>query len=136
MVKVAQTDEKITGNQVVYRVMRRMYGPDYNKMRNLNEIITKDYSKLVAAVTEEAIKLDVEPREAIMRLEKASEGTRGTTMPIRNRQPGFGFGPSTVSPDQSTDEYDPAAQDYETHTKPMYDKAIQWINRNGGNGPS
>jgi hypothetical protein len=136
MVKVSQASPKMSGNEIVYRVMKRMFGPDYNNMPNLNEIITKNYSKLVAAVTEEAEKLGVEPSEAIMRLEKASTGTRGTMMPIRNRQPGVGFGPSTVSPDQSTDEYDPSAPDYDLNTKPMSDKAMDWIKKNGGDGAS
>jgi hypothetical protein len=135
MVKVAQ---EISGNQVVYRVMRRIYGPDYNKMRNLNEIITKDYSKLVAAVTEEAIKLEVDPSDAIMRLEKASIGTRDKfMMPVRNRQPGVGVPPSTVSPDQNTGEMESEDErKYRQEKLPIFNLAEKWIKNNGGDGPN
>lgn len=135
MVKVAQ---EISGNQVVYRVMKRMYGPGYNKMRNLNEIITKDYSKLVAAVTEEAIKLEVDPSDAIMRLEKASIGTRDKfMMPVRNRQPGVGVPPSTVSPDQNTGEMESEDErKYRQEKLPIFNLAEKWIKNNGGAGPN
>jgi len=133
MVKVAQ---EITGNQVVYRVMKRMFGADYNNMPNLNEMINKNYSKLVELVTEEAEKLDVEPSKAIMRLEKASIGTRERfVMPVRNRQPGVGVPPSTVSPDQSTGEME--SEDdriYRQEKLPIFNLAEKWIKNNGNKG--
>jgi hypothetical protein len=118
--------------------MKRMYGPGYNKMRNLNEIITKDYSKLVAAVTEEAIKLEVDPSDAIMRLEKASIGTRDKfMMPVRNRQPGVGVPPSTVSPDQNTGEMESEDErKYRQEKLPIFNLAEKWIKNNGGAGPN
>jgi len=136
MVKVAQ---EITGNQVVYRVMKRMFGADYNKMPDLNKKLYEMRQELFDAVTEEAEKLGVEPSAAIMRLNEAFDKTGKGPAPAR-KMPMFKdrgvMSPSTVSPDQKTDEYDPSAPDYETHTKPMYDKAIQWINKSGNVGPS
>jgi len=135
MVKVAQ---EITGNQVVYRVMKKMFGADYNNMPNLNEMINKNYSKLVALVTEEAEKLGVEPSLAIMRLEKASTGTREKfVMPVRNKQPGVGVPPSTVSPDQSTGEME--SEDdriYRQEKLPIFNLAEKWIKNNGSKGPN
>jgi hypothetical protein len=103
MVKVAQEDK---ANQAVYNVLKRMTGrPDYNKMENLGQFINKNYNKLLDAVEQEAEKIGADVSEAIMRLDKASTGTRERfVMPVRNRQPGVGFPPSTVSPDQSTGE--------------------------------
>ena len=138
MVKVAQ--QKADANQVVYNVLKRMTGrPDYNKMKNLHEFITKNYMDLVDAIKEEAERLEVPASDAIMRLDQASDKTTGIITPQR-RIPMYKdrgvTGPSVFDPSQREDEYDPAAPDYETHLRPMYDKAMQWINKNGGDGPS
>ena len=137
MVKVAQ---KADDNQVVYNVMKRMFGQKYNELENLNELITKNYQELHDAVKAEAEKLGVPANEAIMRLDQASTNTRGIVTPQR-RMPMYKdrgvTGPSAFDPSQKeVEKYDPAAPDYETHLRPMYDKAMQWINRNGGDGPS
>ena len=134
MVKVAQ---KVDANQVVYNVLKRMTGrPDYNRMKDLGTFITKNYSDLVAAVTEEAEKLGVPANQAIMRLDKASDITSDRfVMPIRNRQPGVGVPPSTVSPDQSTGEME--SEDdriYRQEKLPIFNLAEKWIKRNGGKG--
>lgn len=136
MVKVAQETD---ANQVVYNVMKRMTGrPDYNKMKNLGKFITENYSDLVEAVTLEAQKLNVDPSDAIMRLDKASRITSDTfTMPIRNRQPGVGVPPSTVSPDQSTGEMESEDdRKYRQEKLPIYNLAKNWIRKFGKDGPS
>ena len=135
---MVKDEQEISGNQVVYRVMKRMFGADYNNKPNLNEIITKNYSKLVEAVTAEAIKLDVDPNDAIMRLEKASTGTRERfVMPVRNRQPGVGVPPSTVSPDQNTGEMESEDErKYRQEKLPIFNLAEKWIKNNGSAGPS
>jgi len=119
--------------------MKRMFGADYNKMPDLNNKLYEMRRELLDAVRNEAEKLGVDSSDAIMRLNEAYDRTGKGPAPAR-KMPMFKdrgvMGPSTVSPDQKTDEYDPSAPDYETHTKPMYDKAIQWINKNGGDGPS
>lgn len=137
MVKVAQ---QVDANQVVYNVMKRMTGrPDYNKMKDLGKFITQNYSDLVAAVKEEADKLGVPASDAIMRLDKASKITSDTfTMPIRNKQPDFGaFGPSTVSPDQSTGEVESEDdRKYRQEKLPIFNLAKNWIKKFGKDGPS
>lgn len=136
MVKVAQNAD---ANQVVYNVMKRMTGrPDYNKMKDLGKFITENYSDLVAAVTAEAEKLNVDPSDAIMRLEKASKITSDTfVMPIRNKQPGVGVPPSTVSPDQSTGEMESEDdRKYRQEKLPIFNLAKNWIKKFGKDGPS
>ena len=136
MVKVAQ---EITGNQVVYRVMKRMFGPDYNNMPGLNKKLYQMRQELFDAVTNEAEELGVEPRDAIMRLNEAFDRTGKGAAPAR-KIPMFKdrgvMGPSGFDPDQSTDEYDPTAPDYDLNTKPMFDKAMDWIKKNGDMGAS
>lgn len=136
MVKVAQEDK---ANQAVYNVLKRMTGrPDYNKMDNLGQFINKNYNKLQNAVTQEAEVLGADVSEAMMRLDKASTGTRERfVMPVRNRQPGVGAPPSTVSPDQSTGEME--SEDdriYRQQKLPIFNLAEKWIKRNGGDGHS
>ena len=136
MVKVAQEDK---ANQAVYNVLKRMTGrSDYNKMDNLGQFINKNYNKLQNAVTQEAEVLGADVSEAIMRLDKASTGTRERfVMPIRNRQPGVGVPPSTVSPDQSTGEME--SEDdriYRQEKLPMFNLAEKWIKKFGKDGPS
>jgi hypothetical protein len=136
MVKVAQ---KADANQVVYNVMKRKTGrPDYNKMNDLGEFITQNYSDLVAAVKEEAERLNVPASDAIMRLDKASKITSNTfTMPIRNKQPGVGVPPSTVSPDQSTGEMESEDdRKYRQEKLPIFNLAKAWIKKFGKDGPS
>lgn len=137
MVKVAQ---KANANQVVYNVMKRMFGQKYNELENLNELITKNYQELSDAIKIEADKLGVPANDAIMRLNESSDNTRGIITPQR-RTPMYKdrgvTGPSTFDPTQKeVEKYDPAAPDYNLNIRPMYDKAMQWINKNGGDGPS
>jgi len=138
MVKVAQ--QKADANQVVYNVLKRMTGrPDYNKMKNLHEFITKNYMDLVDAIKEEAERLEVPASDAIIRLDQASDKSSGTfTMPIRNKQPDFGaFGPSTVSPDQSTGEMESEDdRKYRQEKLPIFNLATNWIKKFGKDGPS
>jgi hypothetical protein len=134
MVKVAQEDK---ANQAVYNVLKRMTGrPDYNKMENLGQFINKNYNKLLDAVEQEAEKIGADVSEAIMRLDKASTGTRERfVMPVRNRQPGVGVPPSTVSPDQSTGEME--SEDdriYRQEKLPIFNLAEKWIKNNGNKG--
>jgi len=138
MVRVAQA--KPDANQVVYNVMKRMFGTKYNELENLNELITKNFQELSDAVKIEADKLGVPASEAIMRLNKSSDNTRGIVTPQR-KNPMFKdrgvTGPSTSDPSQKeVQKHDPTAPDYDLNIRPMYDKAMQWINKNGGEGPS
>jgi hypothetical protein len=139
MVKVSQASPKMSGNEIVYRVMKRMFGPDYNNMPGLNNKLYQMRQELFDAVTNEAEKLGVEPSNAIMRLNEAFDRTGKGPAPAR-KIPMFKdrgvTGPSGFDPDQSTDEYDPSAPDYDLNTKPMYDKAMDWIKKNGNMGAS
>jgi hypothetical protein len=139
MVKVSQASPKMSGNEIVYRVMKRMFGPDYNNMPGLNNKLYQMRQELFDAVTNEAEKLGAEPSDAIMRLNEAFDRTGKGPAPAR-KIPMFKdrgvTGPSGFDPDQSNDEYDPAAPDYDLNTKPMYDMAMNWIKNNGGFGPS
>ena len=129
----------MNANEVVYRVMKRMFGPDYNNMPGLNQKLYQMRQELFDAVTNEAEKLGVEPSDAIMRLNEAFDRTGKGAAPAR-KIPMFKdrgvMGPSGFDPNQSTEEYDPAAPDYDLNTKPMYDIAMNWIKNNGNNGPS
>ena len=139
MVKVSQANSKRSGNEIVYRVMKRMFGPDYNNMPGLNKKLYQMRQELFDAVTNEAEELGVEPRDAIMRLNEAFDRTGKGAAPAR-KIPMFKdrgvMGPSGFDPDQSTDEYDPTAPDYDLNTKPMFDKAMDWIKKNGDMGAS
>jgi hypothetical protein len=130
----------MNANEVVYRVMKRMFGPDYNNMPGLNKKLYQMRQELFDAVTNEAEELGVEPSDAIMRLNEAFDRTGKGAAPAR-KIPMFKdrgvMGPSGFDPDQSTEEYDPAAPDYDLNTKPMYDIAMNWIKKNSiNNGPS
>jgi len=139
MVKVSQTNSQKSGNEIVYRVMKRMFGPDYNNMPGLNKKLYQMRQELFDAVTNEAEELGVEPSDAIMRLNEAFDRTGKGAAPAR-KIPMFKdrgvMGPSGFDPNQSTDEYDPSAPDYDLNTKPMFDKAMDWIKKNGSFGPS
>ena len=152
MVKVSQADQpwlsKGTSkpsnpkmnNEIVYRVMKRMFGPDYNNMPDLNEKLYQMQQELADAVEAEADKLGVDPSGALMRLNEAYDRTGKGRQPER-KMPMYKdrgvMGPSVFDPNQKDDEYDPAAPDYDLNTKPMYDLAMNWIKRNSNNnGPS
>ena len=152
MVKVSQADQPysykdtskptkpgMNANEVVYRVMKRMFGPDYNNMPGLNKKLYQMSQELNDAVTEEALELGVKPSEAIMRLNESFDRSGKGPAPAR-KMPMFKdrgvTGPSGFDPNQSTDEYDPSAPDYDLNTKPMFDKAMDWIKKNGGMGAS
>ena len=152
MVKVSQADQPysykdtskptkpgMNANEVVYRVMKRMFGPDYNNMPGLNKKLYQMRQELNDAVTEEALELGVKPSEAIMRLNESFDRSGKGPAPAR-KMPMFKdrgvTGPSGFDPNQSTDEYDPSAPDYDLNTKPMFDKAMDWIKKNGNKGAS
>jgi hypothetical protein len=140
MVKVSQASPKMSGNEIVYRVMKRMFGPDYNNMPGLNQKLYQMRQELTDAVIAEADKLGVESSGALMRLNEAFDRTGKGQQPAR-KIPMFKdrgvMGPSGFDPNQSTDEYDPAAPDYDLNTKPMYDLSMNWIKKNSNNnGPS
>ncbi len=153
MVKVSQADQPwsfkdtskprkpgMNANEVVYRVMKRMFGPDYNNMPGLNQKLYQMKQQLTDAVRSEAEELGVPVNEAIMRLNESFDRSGKGQQPER-KMPMYKdrgvMGPSGFDPNQDTEEYDPAAPDYDLNTKPMYDLAMNWIKKNSrNNGPS
>lgn len=130
---------KMTPNEVVYNVMKRMFGADYNNLPGLNSKMIQNRQEIHDAVVAEAQENGVKENDAIMRLnagyDKTGRGYQlGRKVPIYTDR-GV-TGPSVFDPTQDTENYDPAKGDYDLNTVPMYDKAMQWINRNGGKGPS
>jgi hypothetical protein len=152
MVKVSQADQPwsfkdtskprkpdMNENEVVYRVMKRMFGPNYNNMPGLNQKLYQMRQELTDAVRSEAEELGVPVNKAIMRLNESFDRTGKGQQPGR-KIPMFKdrgvMGPSGFDPNQDTEEYDPAAPDYDLNTKPMYDIAMNWIKKNGNNNAS
>jgi hypothetical protein len=119
--------------------MKRMFGPDYNKIPDLNVKLYKNRQELNDAVVVEAEENGVKVSDAIMRLNAAYDKT-GKGYQLQRKVPMYTdrgvTGPSVFDPTQDTENYDPTKSDYDLNTVPMYDKAMQWINKNGGDGPS
>jgi hypothetical protein len=128
----APTKPGMNANEVVYKVLKNNFGPDYNNMKDLKIKIRDNYSTLVNQVQALAQESGLKsPQSAALRLKQVMDASSWHSEANKPAMYGQGGGTSVFDPTQkvnnSSIDKTPGQMGLET-------KAFDWIAANGGEG--
>ena len=118
-------------NEVVYKVLRANFGPDYNNMKDLKTKIRDNYSQLLSQIDAAAKEAGVDSQKASLRLKQVMDASSWHSE--ANKPPMFGNkgGASVFDPTQKVDD---SSIDKTPGQMGLEAKAFDWISANGGEG--
>lgn len=118
-------------NEVVYKVLKNHFGPDYNKMKDLQIKVRDNYLTLVNEIQSLAQESGIDPQSASLRLKQVMDAR---PYHYEDKRPPIGNsgGTSVYDPTQRA-ELSPAESNY-IRGNSLVDKAMDWVTKNGGEG--
>ncbi len=127
------TKPGMNANEVVYKVLKNHFGPDYNKMKDLKIKIRDNYSTLVNEVQALAQESGLKsPQSAALRLKQVMDAASWHSEAKRPPMYGQGGGTSVFDPTQKSQ---PSAEESNyIQGNSLVSKAFDWIKNNGGEG--
>ena len=129
----APTKPGMNANQVVYKVLKSNFGPDYNNMKDLKIKIRDNYSTLVNQVEALAQESGLKsPQSAALRLKQVMDASSWHSEAKRPPMYGQGGGTSVFDPTQRAQPS--AAEANYIQGNSLVSKAMDWVTKNGGEG--
>jgi hypothetical protein len=127
----APTKPGMNANEVVYKVLKNNFGPDYNNMKDIKLKIRDNYSSLVNEIQALSQESGVDSQKAALRLKQVMDASSWHSEANKPAMYGQGGGTSVFDPTQkvnnSSIDKTPGQMGLET-------KAFDWIAANGGEG--
>jgi hypothetical protein len=125
------TKPGMNANEIVYKVLKNNFGPDYNNMKDLKFKIRDNYSSLVNEIQALSQESGVDSQKAALRLKQVMDASSWHSEANKPAMYGQGGGTSVFDPTQkvnnSSIDKTPGQMGLET-------KAFDWIAANGGEG--
>ena len=123
----------MNANEVVYKVLKSNFGPDYNNMKDLKIKIRDNYSTLVNQVEALAQESGLKsPQSAALRLKQVMDASSWHSEAKRPPMYGQGGGTSVFDPTQRAQPS--AAEANYIQGNSLVSKAMDWVTKNGGEG--
>lgn len=121
----------MNANEVVYKVLKNNFGPDYNKMKDLKIKIRDNYSSLLGQIDEMSKQSGVNSQAASQRLKQVMDASSWHSEANKPAMYGQGGGTSVFDPTQKVND---SSIDKTPGQMGLEAKAFDWIAANGGEG--
>ena len=121
----------MNANEVVYKVLRNNFGPDYNNMKDLKIKIRDNWSSLSSQIDAAAKESGVNSQSASQRLKQVMDASSWHSEANKPSMYGQGGGTSVFDPTQKTND---SSIDKTPGQMGLETKAFDWIAANGGEG--
>jgi hypothetical protein len=118
-------------NEVVYKVLKNHFGPDYNKIKDLKIKIRDNYSTLVNEVQSLSQESGINPQSAALRLKQVMDASSWHS---EDKRPPMGQGGGTSVFDPTQRAQPSAAEANYIQGNSLVSKAFDWVKNNGGEG--
>ena len=131
LIKVSQMQPKMTANEVVYKVLSKMFGKDYNNDKNIKTKIRDKNLEIRAELDKLSEQFNLDPQNAQKRLTDFMNKSgwhfeANNPRMFDNKGGASGYDPNQVNYDRPIDKT-PGKMGLEA-------KAFQWIAENGNDG--
>jgi hypothetical protein len=127
----APTKPGMNANEVVYKVLKNNFGPDYNNMKDLKLKIRDNYSSLVNEIQALSQESGVDSQKAALRLKQVMDASAWHSEARKPPMYGQGGGTSVFDPTQKVND---SSTDKTPGQMGLETKAFDWITQNGGDG--
>jgi hypothetical protein len=127
----APTKPGMNANEVVYKVLKNNFGPDYNNMKDLKLKIRDNYSSLVNEIQALSQESGVNPQNASLRLKQVMDASSWHS---EDKRPPMGQSGGTSVYDPTQRAQPSAAEANYIQGNSLVSKAMDWIKNNGGEG--
>ena len=118
-------------NEVVYKVLKNHFGPDYNNMKDLKIKIRDNYSTLVNEIQSLSQESGINPQSASLRLKQVMDAASWHS---EAKRPPMGQGGGTSVFDPTQRAQPSAAESNYIQGNSLVSKAMDWVGKNGGEG--